>query len=462
MSSDTTRLFGLSGVEVVAVEVGADDLPMLDLVTACEQARCCPDCGMRSERPHSWVRTRPRDLPVAGRRTALRWTKRRWRCGNERCARKTFTEALPSIPPRHRLTARSRAAIGVAVADGGRTVVQAARDFEVSWPVANAAFTAVAKAALPTVTPAVEHLGIDETRRGKAKFRLTTGPDGGDVWEVVADRWHVGFCDLTGGAGLLGQVEGRNAAAVSEWLEQQCPAWRAGVKVVAIDMCTVFKAAVRNSLPHALLAVDLFHVVQLATNALTEVRRRVTVQQRGRRGRKGNREWELRNRLTRSAARMHASHLDPMVADLEALPRKIGQPILTAWNCKEDLMDLLALHGTGADRTMISARLTTFYRSAAASGLPEMERLATTVSTWWPEILAGITTGIINAASEGINRLIKTDARCAFGYRNPANQRLRARCATTRRARGHLATRTSGRHAQPRAPISTLKHGQAW
>ena len=89
-------------------------------------------------------------------------------------------------------------------------------------------------------------------------------------------------------------------------------------------------------------------------------------------------------------------------------------------------------------------------RRAAASRLPEMERLATTVSTWRPEILAGITTGVTNAASEGINRLIKTDARCAFGYRNPANQRLRARCTTTRRARGHLTTHTSGPHSQPR------------
>jgi hypothetical protein len=89
----------------------------------------------------------------------------------------------------------------------------------------------------------------------------------------------------------------------------------------------------------------------------------------------------------------------------------------------------LALHGTSPDRTRISALLTQFYESAAASGLPEMERLATTVSTWWPQILAAITTGITNAASEGINRLIKTDARCAFGYRNPATQRLRARCA---------------------------------
>lgn len=95
-------------------------------------------------------------------------------------------------------------------------------------------------------------------------------------------------------------------------------------------------------------------------------------------------------------------------------------------------------------------RTTRLPRSAAASGLPEMERLANTVSTWWPQILAAITTGLTNAASEGINQLIKTDARSAFGYRNPANQRLRTRCATTRRARGHLSTRISGRHGQLR------------
>ncbi|MGW7019894.1 hypothetical protein ACWGGS_11150 [Streptomyces decoyicus] len=32
------------------------------------------------------------------------------------------------------------------------------------------------------------------------------------------------------------------------------------------------------------------------------------------------------------------------------------------------------------------------------------------VSAWWPQILAAITTGVTNAASEGINRAINTDA----------------------------------------------------
>jgi transposase len=54
---------------------------------------------------------------------------------------------------------------------------------------------------------------------------------------------------------------------------------------------------------------------------------------------------------------------------------------------------------------------------------------------WWNEIEAYILTGITNAASEGNNRLIKLEARNAFGFRNRTNQRLRSRCATTRRAR---------------------------
>ena len=69
-----------------------------------------------------------------------------------------------------------------------------------------------------------------------------------------------------------------------------------------------------------------------------------------------------------------------------------------------------------------------------------MQRLAGTVSTWWPQILAAITTGVTNAGSEGTNRMIKADARCSFGYRNRANQRVRARATTTCRARGHLTT----------------------
>jgi transposase len=127
-----------------------------------------------------------------------------------------------------------------------------------------------------------------------------------------------------------------------------------------------------------------------------------------------------------------------MIDDLHALPAGIGVPILAAWNAKEDLLDLLALARTHPDRAVIWARLSRFYERCGASGLPELERLASTVSAWWPEVLAFLQTGITNAGSEGTNRVIKTVARDAYGFRNPVSQRLRTRCATTRRGRGCL------------------------
>jgi transposase len=87
---------------------------------------------------------------------------------------------------------------------------------------------------------------------------------------------------------------------------------------------------------------------------------------------------------------------------------------------------------------VICARLSRFYERCGTAGLPELERLASTVSAWWPEILAFLQTGITNAGSEGTNRVIKTVARDAYGLRNPVSQRLRTLCATTRRGRGCL------------------------
>ncbi|GAB4052540.1 transposase [Catellatospora paridis] len=127
--------------------------------------------------------------------------------------------------------------------------------------------------------------------------------------------------------------------------------------------------------------------------------------------------------------------------ELKGLPSRIGVPILTAWNAKEDLLDLLALARTDPNCEDVADLLYRFYRRCAESGPPELERLATTVQTWWPEILAFIRTGITNAGSEGTNRVIKTVGRDAYGFRNPVNQRLRTRCVTTRRARGHLDPR---------------------
>ncbi|MFE2321565.1 transposase [Streptomyces sp. NPDC059441] len=243
------------------------------------------------------------------------WAKRRGRCAELACRRRSFTESVPPVPPRKRLTTRLRAAAGAAVADQGRTVVQAARDYALSWPVVAAAFTSHVRAVLPAQPEPVQALGIDEIRRGRPRW---TPDEATGIWQTAVDRWHVGFVDLSGEQGLLGQVEGRTAQSVIGWLADRDQAWRDAVQYVAIDMCTIFKSAIRRVLPQATLVKDHFHLVQLANQTLTEVRRRVTVTHRGR---KGNHEWELRNRLTRSAARMRGEHVDALLDELSNLSR---------------------------------------------------------------------------------------------------------------------------------------------
>src|SRR5213075_335155 len=161
---------------------------------------------------------------------------------------------------------------GAGVTERGITPAEAARHAGVSWPVVHDAFAAAADPLLDQPAAVVTQLGIDEHRRGRARF--AADPQTGE-YILLADRWHTCFFDLSGGQGLLGQVEGRTADDAAYWLAQAAPAWRDRIHAVAIDMCTIYASAVRRMLPQAQIAVDLFHVVHLAVKMTGDVRRRV-------------------------------------------------------------------------------------------------------------------------------------------------------------------------------------------
>ena len=179
-------LFGVEGLQVTDAESGPDGTLEVWAVTDHPAARACPDCGTAASRVHQTVLARPRDVRRGPDRVQVRWVKRRWKCAEQACSRKTFTGWLPQVPPRCRLTARLREQAAAEIMDRGITPSEAARHAGVSWPVAHDAFAAAADPVLEQAPAPVAHLGIDEHRRGRPRWRLEeeTGE-----YVLLADRW---------------------------------------------------------------------------------------------------------------------------------------------------------------------------------------------------------------------------------------------------------------------------------
>jgi transposase len=422
-------------MRVLEVEVEEDGRLAVWVATDDPGSAVCPGCGVPAVAVHERVVTRPADVRRGADPVVLVWLKRRWKCRNPVCGRATFTESLPQVPSRARLTTRLREHAAHLVGELGVPVAAAAGESGLSWPTAHEAFSGQADAVLGRPLARVRVLGIDETRRGRPRFSLD--PDTG-AYVQLADRWHTGFVDIDGEQGLLGQVEGRTADDAAYWLAQAGPAWRQGIDIVVIDMCTIYASAVARMLPHAALAVDPFHVVQLATKMVGDVRRRAIREKYGRRGRSGDPEYGIKNLLVRNLEHLRPDQFNKILDTLGADSH--GQQIAIAWIAKEKLRDLIRLRAsfTGHPPTPAEIRTTLgdfFTWCAEHDHIPELVTLAKTIDRWRHAIINAVLLGVSNARSEGHNRTIKLEGRKAYGFRNPTNQRRRARYATTRAIR---------------------------
>jgi hypothetical protein len=257
-------------------------------------------------------------------------------------------------------------------------------------PTAQRAVAAYAARELgePKPTPL---LGIDETRFGRPRWIRAGDDESGEGRWVRLEPWETGFVDLrcpqAGGQGLLGQVDGRSSAAVLRWLAERSEDFRGGVEIVAVDPSAPYAAAVRDALPAARVAVDHFHLVALANQAVTAVRQRVTREQLGRRGRRRDPVWANRRLLLRGRERLSARALARMWNG--AIDHEPTGQLLAAWIAKEELRALLALAAHRDDpraRESVRRRLWAFYSWCADTDIPELHTLAATIEAWWPAV----------------------------------------------------------------------------
>jgi transposase len=72
------------------------------------------------------------------------------------------------------------------------------------------------------------------------------------------------------------QVNGRSATPVIDWLGERDHTWHASITHMAIDMSATYAKAARDTVPHAQLVVDRFHLVKRANQMVEAVRWRPT------------------------------------------------------------------------------------------------------------------------------------------------------------------------------------------
>jgi transposase len=93
-SDDATALVWMREL-VVGAQVLRDGEWWLAVETTADRA-WCPSCAVRAV-GHGRSRVLVRDLPIAGTPTVLVFARRRWRCGEELCRVRTWSEHVEAI-----------------------------------------------------------------------------------------------------------------------------------------------------------------------------------------------------------------------------------------------------------------------------------------------------------------------------------------------------------------------------
>ncbi|MBA4103969.1 MAG: ISL3 family transposase, partial [Arthrobacter sp.] len=356
----------------------------------------CPSCGVISSRRKERRLQRLRDIPVAGPVEVL-WSKYRWYCEEPACDRLSFFESTPQVPRRARSTGRLRDHLVDAVIRSGRAVSETAAGFAVSWWMVRAALNEACLLKLPDVDALRPRmLGIDEHRFRSVRYFQDPATR---AWTRF-EPWMTTIVDLDTGQ-VLGVVDGRDHKGVGDWLFARPLEWRLGVQVVAIDPSAAFRKALRMWLPRTAVAVDHFHLISLANQAMTETRQNLSQQVKGRRGRAVDKAWAHRMLLLRGGDTL-GCRAALRLEEVFAADDPTGT-LQAVWKVKEQLRALLRTGSLG-DAETAKTELEELVKAAAR---PETNRLFRTVCRWWNEIEVLIITGATTGKVEANNTAIK-------------------------------------------------------
>jgi hypothetical protein len=341
------------------------------------------------------------------------WHKHRWYCPDGDCPAGSFTGEDPRIAPgRGAMTDRAGRWVTEQVGRLGRTVAEVARELGCDWHTINDAVIAYGTPLVddPGRVGEVRALGLDETllcRKGR--------------WRT--QHWSTSIVDVTPGAGaqLLDLVPGKSAAGASAWLDARPQDWLAAIRFGVLDLSGPYRKTFEDSLGHATLVADPFHLVKLANTKVDECRRRVQNDVMGHRGRKDDPLYRARRLLTKAHERLD-DHGETKLLGLLAAGDPHGE-VRMAWHAKEVVRSIYEIPDAEVAAAFVD-QLGVDLQDRSCP--PEVNSLGRTIVRWHEEIVNWHKASVSNGPTEAVNNLVKRIKRIAFGFRRFAHYRIRA------------------------------------
>ena len=272
----------------------------------------------------------------------------------------------------------------------GMTVAEAARTLgEYPQRLWSVILHHIAKAHRAMNLESVQVISVDEVcrKRGHNYLTIVSQPKSG-----------------TQPSRVLLVIEGREGRSLKEFRDHcERMGLSAGqIRTICSDMSPAYIKGISEQFGHAVLVFDYFHVVQLATRALDEVRRRE------------RREFPQELQGARWALLKPQNQLTPE-------QQQIRQRV-----CSGQLQTGKAFNHVDALRTIMAQ---TDVRAAEAdlkwwcgwvsrSRIPEMKEVARTIRDHWDGVVAYLRTRVTNGAAEALNGIIQNAKRKARGFKS--------------------------------------------
>lgn len=204
---------------------------------------------------------------------------------------------------------------------------------------------------------------------------------------------------------VIWTAKGKDAETLARFFDELTEEQRASIRHVTMDMSAAYIKTVTERLSQAQIVFDRFHVQQLASKALDEVRREQVRQLKGTDEAKAIKS----TRFSLLKSQWHLSRKDRQkLSDIQ----KNNQPLYRAYLLKEALSYALSYRQPKRARRALDEWLAW----ASHSRLPAFVTLGRTIRKHKEGILAYIKDRQTNAFVEGINNRLRMIARRAFGF----------------------------------------------